>query len=538
MTYFEKNFSIAPNLASLASMNGHTDGQVAFVESVKGNFIYSTSSTRTADGRTVLNTPNGGSTRWLFDYSFLHPDWQQFISDIYVNDSAGTSENKGIYSTPTGSPAPITSQELRLRWGDKPTLRTSDPGFTVTIHILSTIAPPNRLDLSFFADTDSFISVLGENTTILRSGSLDVSGGFTAWNPSGASGGSPNIIKDTTLANWTPYIGKRIHFTAVNSYAYILKDLGGHQARISVPQFSDVSAFNPIPTNIFPSNGAAYQIEDPVRVSLGRTDFDTVADQAGTFGVFTQTNISNITFTANPNNNTTIFTSNYLNDISLYQCVFDSFYLNSSGCPLVVFGNCRVWALTEAANSGNEAGGMGFCGGAIIKPGQDLAITVTGGLGDAGVLDYYTTVQQGYVVVHGDTNIRSFSVWDAPSFADNPNGHAILLGTPGHHATASGVRMSDRANIPIFGSGGAGVGLFVGQLTRALWEKLPNIIGTAGDFKLGTGGKARFFNEGTGTYSNIITETWAHLNTAQPTGFGAGAHNLTDDSRLIVSVSA
>lgn len=327
MTYFEKNFSIAPNLAALSSIIGHTDGQVVFVQTVKGNFIYSSNSTRVTDGRTVLNTPNGGNTRWLFDYSFVHPDWQQFISDVYVNDSTGTAENKGIYSTPQGSPAPITSQELRLRWGDKPTLRTSDPGFTVTIHILSAIIPPNRLDISFFADTDSFISILGENTTILHSGSLDISGGFTAWNPSGPSGGAPNIIKDSLVSDWTPYIGKRIHFTAVNSYAYILKNLGGNQARISVPQLSDVLAFNPVPTNIFPANGAAYQIEDPVHVSLGRTDFDSVTDQAGTFGVFTQTNISNITFTCNAQNNLIVLNGVYMNDVCFYQCVFINVFL-------------------------------------------------------------------------------------------------------------------------------------------------------------------------------------------------------------------
>lgn len=221
-----------------------------------------------------------------------------------------------------------------------------------------------------------------------------------------------------------------------------------------------------------------------------------------------------------------------------YQCVFESGYLNSPDISLVVFGNCRVRSLLEVANSGSLAGGMGYLGGAIIYPGNNTIAVVTGGLGDGGVLDYYTSIQQGYVIVHGDTNIRSFSVWDAPSFGDNPNGHAILFGTPGHHATSSVVRVASRAGIPIFGSGGSGVGVFIGQGTKILQEIIPNIIGAGGDFKLGTGGKARFFNEGTGTYSNVITETWTNLNTAQPTGFGAGAHNLTDDSHMIASVTS
>jgi hypothetical protein len=525
---------LAANVAALTSMYGH-DGDQAYVQTLKSYFVFASNSSETVDHITVEATAFGGNTRWIRT-TFNHADWRTKIANVYIDSVNGNDENQGIYTNTPGSPAPLrTAQELLRRWGRRNVLSAEPISLETNIHILNPINAPDSFELDVIAAKDTFIRILGENTTTLHSGSLDALGGFTPWNPTGANGGSPTIIRDSNLANWTPYIGKRIFFPVANSWAYILKDLGGHQARISVPQTVDEPNFNPIPTNSFPGNGDAYQIQDPVSVNFGHIYLDSVLDVSGTFGSASNTNIADLTIQTNPNDRSFAVTTSTGNPAFFYRCLIEGYFLNDPSNGTTLFGNCRTWGLNEISISQSPSGGMGYCGGALIRTDNfGIAIArVSGGLGDAGVLDYHTTIQTGYVIVHGGTQIRSISIWDAVAFGDNPHGHALLLGTPGHHSTAGLVKLGDRGNFPIFGSGAAGVGLWVGGSTQGSWEHLPNIYGTLGQFKLGSGGKARFFNEGAGSYSNPLAETYANLSAAQPGGFGGGAHNLSEQSFLI-----
>lgn len=513
-----------PTLPFLANELGYKEGQPLYVESRKQRFIFTKSTPIAPDMAICVQAPNGF---WLFDESFIHPDWITGLSDVYIDSIAGDDDNQGIYTVTPGIPRPLkTAREFLRRWGTRTISANVD--LEVRVHILNPIHNGDVLELLFTSAKDTFVRVLGENTTTLHAGVLDAIGGFTAWQPNGAGGGEPTIIKDSALASWAPYYGKRIYFPRVNAYAYVGPNLGGGACRISVPQQNDEPNFNPIPSNVFPTNGDAYVIEDPVLVNIGRTDTQSVLDTEGAFGSASETQITNVTIPTNSNDRSFGVSCSTGNPIFFFNCPIDGAFLNDPSMSLGLLSNCRVWGLTEISISQSPSGGMGVFGGAIIRPDGFPAIArVSGGLGDAGVLDYHTTIFAGYVIVHGGSQIRSISVWDSPSFGDNPNGHAILLGTPGHHSTSGLCKLGDRGGFPIFGNGAVGVGVWVGEATDASWEHLPNIYGASGQLKLVSGGKARYFDEGANGYSAPVAETWANVNAF------SSLHNQAEESHFI-----
>jgi hypothetical protein len=412
--------------------------------------------------------------------------------------------------------------------------------FEVIIHVLNPIVAPDFFQMIWTAGPSSFFRILGENTATLHAGTLDVAGGFSPHNPSAPLGGAATIIKDTTSGVvWAGLISKRIHFPAVDSWAYVLKDLGGGSARISVPQFSDEPGFNPTPITTNPANGQAYVVDDPVHVVIGEVNLHNVSDPSSPLGAFSGVNLADITAFADPGTTVMDFERVPRNmGMVFYRCLLEGVYENTAGAESVFFSVSRAWALNEPSISQSPFGKMGFWGGALVRAdGFPSYNNVSGGSGDAGVIDYLTCVQFGFVFIHGGSQVRSISVWDAPlaPLLDNPGGHALLVGSPGHHASA-GVAMFTQRSGPIYGNGNAGVGVAVGPSSSAIYEILPNITGAGGNFKLGTGGKARFFNEGTGVYSPVIAETWANLAAAQPAGFGSNAHDLTENSHMLLLI--
>ena len=531
---------VVANIAALPRMSLN-DGDFTYVMSVRDPWQFVTNGTEfVVDHITVEATSLGGNTRWVRELS-ANEVWRTAIAHVYIDSIGGNDENQGIYYTAAPPPFPQalkTAQELYRRWGQDQIVTSEATTLETILHIKNaiTLASHDSLQLCWRAGPNSFFRILGENTTLLHAGTLDNPTGFTPWDPTGPSGGSATVIKDTTSGVvWTSYIGKRIHFPRVNSWAYILKDLGGGSVRISIPQLGDEAGFNYVPANTFPANGDAYAIEDPVVVSVGEINLDSVANQGDMFGPLSITNISNITFAISSTIPEFLIShSSFTVQVTFYQCVLPGVFINGPSAENVIFSNCTCWQLGEEADSQTGSGGLAFLGGALVHSGTFSGNQVSGGLGDIGVIDYYTTIQSGYVIAHGDTQIRSFSAWDAISTIDNPDGHGVLIGAPGHHSTAGLVDIANRANTPIFGNGHLGTGLFVGTSSSARWEIIPNITGTAGDFQLGSGGRARYFDEGTGTYSNpAMAETWANLNAPQPGGFGASAHDLTDEAHLI-----
>jgi hypothetical protein len=538
--------SSVANIAQLVSMSGK-DGLSIYVKSVECFWQYVSSGVEfVVDHITVEVTADGGNSRWVRgdEPSLI---WRTAVAHVYIDSVSGNDENQGIYYdvNPPPSPAAIkTGAELARRWG-RGTVTSEVTSSETIIHLKNAIpvSSGDTLTVTWTAGANSFFRILGENTATLHAGAMDATGGFTQWNPSAPGGGTPTIIKDTTSGvSWSALIGKRIHFPRVDSYSVVLKDLGGGMARVAVPQSASESNFELVPTLAFPVSGDTYVVDEPVHVTFGEIDVDLEVTPNGIFGLFSQINIADVTIETAPGDTPFVFVigaNSYLIPIVFYHCMLDGSYLNSTDAEFVTFLCCRAYLVREASVSGaGTSGGLAFFGGALIFPGFTSINNVSGGLGDAGVLDYYVCIQDGYVEVHGGSNIRSISVFDAPVTSDNPEGHAILIGASGHHSTNGTVVIADRAGYPIFGSGNAGTGIFVGAACHSIWELLPNIYGTGPfpQFQLGSGGKARFFNETSGVYSSAIAETWSNLAAAQPNGFGGRAHNLTDDSHFLLTI--
>ncbi|HTQ46663.1 MAG TPA: hypothetical protein VMI75_28110 [Polyangiaceae bacterium] len=533
------------NIAALTGLAGY-DGALAYVQSVECPWRYVAAGTSfTVDHITVEATADGGATRWVRE-AYSSPKWRAKITDVYIDSVAGNDENQGIYTSTPGTPAPLkTWQELSRRWGSTdPVTGNGTYGVEIQVHIKNAITAPDYIDRLWLLGPDTWIRVLGENTATLHSGTLDGSTGFTAWVPSAASGGTPNIIKDSTGSlSWAPYIGKLVYFPRVNSYAVILKDLGSGRARISVPQFGDEANFNTAPSNVFPSNSDTYQIVDPVHVSVGLIEGKTIINGASVFGPIRALNFSAITFVPDTTADASAKEFRVYDDqfeaIAFYQCVVLGLVFNSNTVGgQVAYVNCSLGGV-EWQNFGDHASGGGFCvsGGAIVDPNGALTVAICSGrgAGDIGGFDYYVHVQGASIYCTAHADLRSVAVFDAVTVTSlNPNGDAIVVGQSTHEGWFGGLTISDRGGIPIFGNGNAGVGIALSTNAMVTYETLPNITGSGGDFRLGDTGAARYFDETLGAYSAGKSTTWANLTASQPSGFGGHAHNPSENAHLIV----
>lgn len=459
------------NDVSSLTLLSSSDGPEVAVKSLLSPWLYVTDSPQfVVDHITVEETADGGSSRWVRDDQFSHPAWRASVAHVYIDPVNGNDENQGIYfsSVPPSAPASLrTAQELRRRWGANQIITSETTSEETIIHILGPIVlGQDRLDINLIAGLNTNLRFLGEATTILHSGALDASDGFILWNPSGPAGGTPNVIKDTTSGvSWADYIGKRLHFPRVDAWAYIVKDLGDGSARISVPQFADEPNFG-VPINTFPASGDTYAIEDPVHVSLGQLVVSSAADQSGNFGAFVSINFADMSFdTSTDGGSIGVGTLDVWTSVTYYQCAIYGTVLWANNQGVTSFCNCRAFNLTVSSSADGAAVTTYWFGGAFVgEPGPRFFppyININGGALHTAPIDYDATIQGGCVVALGNVELRAFSVWDAVPFLDNPEGHAILIGTSFNHSAAAHANLSVRVPSIIFGSGSQGVGVCV-----------------------------------------------------------------------------
>lgn len=516
--------SSVSNLASLATIFG-TEGEFVYVQSVKGRFVYTASSAQTADGRTVVNTSLGGTTRWMFDPSFSHSDWRINRNDWYINPSTGNDENNGL----TSVTAIKTAQELSRRWGNGNLIKQdgTDPQFAVNVHIRGDILDPDRLDIDVILDGSTELRIIGETITTIRSGTADVSGGITTENQ---LTNQPWQIKDTVFGgNWTN--GQRIKFTsgpANGGVCWVAKNLGSGQARISQASKSSELTFGQVPTNVSPTSGSTYTVEQLPKLNIGHFRVNKHGDSNAFSSLV---NFIDLEF----QQTYPTFSSDVSSPIiwmytTFYQCVFN-FGIFARGWS---FANCLFAEPTgdEPAlaliNTSYVLGGL-----ALLSKGNSW-IEYTGELG--GRIDNNTYIQGGFGLCVGQGFLGNIAIFDVlvegGSGGRNPTGSGLQTGTPGGSNFDFFGGMT-KIGGRIWGSGNAGKGIHVGSGSTCSYTTSPTITGTTGDFQLGPGGKARSFNEGTGTYSDIISETWANFNAVQPAGFNGQAHNLSDNCHLV-----
>jgi hypothetical protein len=552
VSYYPRTFwPIVANIGLLPVLDG-ADGDVVFVTTVRSPWQYVTAgSSFIVDHITVEATASGGASRWVRDVSYSDPTWRTFISDVYIDSVSGDDENQGIYTSSPSSPLALkTWQELARRWGTElPVTATQAAGpsqYEVNVHVLNPIVAPDFVTLQWVNGVDTYVIIQGENTSLLHAGTLDVSTGFTPWNPSSGGGGTPCIIKDSTgTLDWSPYIGKRIFFATVGSWAIVLKNLGSGQARISPPQLVDPTTFSPEPSNVFPANGATYRIEDPVHVLVGTIDMSSAVWSANSnLGPFTGLNIIDLTLFGDLEVGTPSIFPNVLSgpwfNITFWRCIFEAQLQAPVSQVNVIFTACKAWGIFALPLFSSQSSGFSWFGGAFVRSDSNpVEVLVNGyGTGDQGFLDWYTHVQGGSVYCSSGADIRAIAIFDAVTSVLNPDGDAIRIGAADHHTIpGQGVQFLDRSSVPIFGNGNSGYGVKFAGNTVTIIETTgtaPNVTGTLGDFALGVSGQTRYFNESSGVYSTAtITSSWANFVEAQPSGFGGDMHNLTRNIHVI-----
>lgn len=496
------------NLAGLALVNGASDGDLAYVQTVKGYFVYALNSPETVDGRYVTNTLVGGTTRWVFDSTFSHPDWRLQRNDWYIDSAGGNDENDGL----TAATAIQTGLELYRRWGAKNLVsQLNDSNYSINIHILNDIIKPDMLILDCVVSGDTEIRILGEGTTTASSGTLT---GVTAENQTTNQAWQ---ITDSSVATWTP--GKRIRFTsgtANGAITWVAKNLGSNAARVSNTALNTEISFGVVPVNKTPAIGNTYVIENLTKLNLGYMHIE----QAGnTIDFGANINFIDLELQAHGTNLHVIHAPKDFNNtiITFYQCSFVG-NIESYG---ICFANCLWTAFPVLRKSTFVYGGL------TLNTFVEWQAQEEGQIQN----DMYVQGGQG-IIVGGVCTMGNCAVFDTVAGAVNP-GHAIQVGSPGTLDTNIGpamLKLSGR----VWGSGAllTGIRVAAGSVVEA--GIAPTITGTAGDFRLGGGGKERAFKETNGTITGVIAATWTKFNqTVAAGGFGGNAHDYTANAHLV-----
>lgn len=499
----------ANTLAALsASTIGTFDGQRAYVPTVKGYFSYATGSVRSADGRTVLTTPAGGNTRWLFDENFSHPEWRYGRNHWYINPTTGNDENDGLTSG-----APIKhGMELYRRWGHGNTVAQdgSDPNFAVNVHVLGDITGSDALPINVVLEGGTQLRVIGEGTSTTRIGTVS---SVTAENQ------TTNQGWEHTDAGATWVAGERIRYTsgtANTAVSWVAKNLGSNVARVSNPGISTESIYGVVPTSATPNNGSTYAVERLTKINLGHLNFEQLSNTID-FGV--NINFINLEVQAVGTNLQCFHAPKSLNQVQItfYQCKFVG-EIESYGC---YFANCLMISTFVGRRSTYVYGGL------------FLDTLIEWHAGEEGQIQNDAYVQGGAgILIAINATLGNLGVFDTTTSGLNALGDGITVGPPGPTSNQglTMVKFGGR----IFGTGSLGYGIHVRNGCSAAAGTAPTIRGVRGDFACGPGGRERAFSEATGAATAVISPTWTNWNLATGSGgFGGNAHDYPTDSHML-----
>lgn len=351
----------------------------------------------------------------------------------FIDPVSGNDTNTGIDDTH----ALKTWTELRRRM-----LTVGGPSIDgTTITIMSSL--PSNDPMVTFDCKDSSVGVHVEGiTSIVRSGSI--TSAFVSRND---ATNQPNVLTDSAVSSWVSDIGvnsgrilKMTSGAAQNYYAFVVKNLGSHQARLST--FFIVDDFS----EAFPANGDTYSIlslpfipnyciENTVGffyfkfLDMGDASSTqyAIGPGAATFG--TQFTYCAIFYVVNENSN-----------IFVVNCAIKN-------CPNLYTGTVQIYAGT--------IGDIQSLGGGEIETAGEM------------ILDNGTLFQGVNINI---INFGYLRIYDA-MFFDCPSNGTIVVGQGGF------ARLDKVA-----GSGSAGWGLNVTN-TGMVWGNLANltVTGASGD---------------------------------------------------------
>lgn len=213
---------ITPTLADLAVLPA-VPGALARVTSLGCLFAAIPIATNTADGITVVD---GNGTQWQ---RIIATSDQRFQSqtDWYIDAINGNDENPGTQALPVKS-----AYEVQRRWGSPAIIRT-----VVTITIVSSIDEV-QLSATRYTTADRIV-VKSLPTTLVDTTLSSVS-------PIDAATNHWLNLQAVGIADWTPYLEKRMRFAVNNAISWVgfvsPEGLGLNVARCSFVFRPDIAA--------------------------------------------------------------------------------------------------------------------------------------------------------------------------------------------------------------------------------------------------------------------------------------------------------
>ena len=228
---------------------GLSNGTLAYVKSVQSYFYRLTAPSPVSSDSITIVKPLGGASREVWVRLPQSPLYWVNQSECYIDAIAGNDENTGLFGSPLA-----TFAELHRR------VPTGAIVNSLTITYLTDAAANDALYTADWRMAEGANLIVQGTPTNLRAAST-----FTATTAPVRSGAmAPTTVTDGTLADWAPFIGKRIRITASADPTHV--GLVGFVMRASAATVAETTGFSPpgmvIDGSILPDVGDTFVIED------------------------------------------------------------------------------------------------------------------------------------------------------------------------------------------------------------------------------------------------------------------------------------
>jgi len=419
--------------------------------------------------------PGGGSS--------TNPSLTQ--ATFYIDAISGDDTNAG--DTPATALATFAEYARRINNGNVAILQT--------VNILTSLSENIELAGNFTAGC----IVQGQDITTLLSGTLT---GGQAWDSS-TTPVTDGQIEDSGVADWSPYIGKKVKLTSgANSgaYAFILDDLGSNTARTG--PFYNPSTFG----EITPTAGDDYEVVDMTQVeSVNSVGSQFLVDNLDVNGAFAplfgdRGNVfSACIFGSSSNQEIILFDGSHL----ITGCLFDTRITAYTALSLAscCFLDCIIDLRTgsrvdlSGTNPGERNAGQSNASSPLVIVDAGAVLDAAAATCSIGLSDFATASQGAFRINDGgtiaaDAAAQLFTV-------DQTNGFGLLVERSGLvDLGGSGV---DAADVLKFDVSGSGEELSLGSVTTDV-AALSDVIGVVSVAKnlvgLQTGTFAAEFDNG------------------------------------------
>lgn len=540
---------------------GFSYGQPAFVQKLETPFTLYPTNTDTPDGITIVAAADGGN--WFRQDTVL-PPW--LLRSTWYVDPAGASddENDGA----TAGTALKTMRELRRRFGPypmfNPPLAGDGASYLIVVHLLSSMADDDYLDLDWNLPRDVTMWIRGTSTTVRSS-----LGGLTAVTPIDSGnpqpgGGTPLSVTDATVVSWAADVGKRFRILETSpgandgGFCWVAKDIGANSARMSpfvlnnivtAPDTISPQTWSGFWGNTPPPLARSYVIEDLPTLNIGVCDFQSGG--CSDFSIFWDAAIVIESCNIKTKVSTDTSISGFISLGTSTPVAFGGSFgwpgFQTIACQISTTVGARNWASNNDSYNGivvmvdggyfHRENGLALDGAVCVSP--------TGMFGCVDDSLFQNAQLSGFNLAP-----QSIAIFDVVDDVIRAGGHGIHIGRK--FGDWSRLNQSSRSmggtcfvgtfydeNLPfvarIYGSGNAGAGVFVppgGQFAYDPSTALrPNLTGTVADFQPADSGTLRNCFVLSATTNTVIISnlapTWGNLANRRNMRYGQAVLYLT-----------